>query len=88
MRLRWKSSNGQLVGVNNFGFRLRHQAFDKWFREEKTVHYVLEHLRDANFDPEFYRQHEEEIIARFNAENGTQLKLRKKSWQRILQLVS
>ena len=88
LRLRWKSSNGQLVGVNNFGFRLRHQAFDKWFREEKTVHYVLEHLRDANFDPEFYRQHEEEIIARFNAENGTQLKLRKKSWQRILQLVS
>lgn len=88
LRLRWDSQSGKLKGVNNLGFRLRHHAFDKWFSQGRTVDYVLEHLRDANFDPEFYKQHEPQIIDRFNAENGTQLKLKKKSWQRILDLVS
>ena len=88
LRLRWKSDSGKLTGVNNFGFRLRHHAFDKWFKEERSVEYVLEHLRDANFNPEFYKQHEQEIINQFNSENGTQLKLKKKSWQRILDFVS
>lgn len=88
LRLRWDTQSGKLTGVNNLGFRLRHHAFDKWFNEGKTVEYVLEHLRDANFDPEFYKEHESQIINQFNAENGTQLKLKKKSWQRILDLVS
>lgn len=88
LRFRWKSDTGQLTGVNNFGFRLRHHAFDKWFKEERTVEYALEHLRDSNFNPEFYKQHEQEIIDQFNSENGTQLKLKKKSWQRILDFVS
>ncbi|MBO6761050.1 MAG: NAD(P)/FAD-dependent oxidoreductase, partial [Roseivirga sp.] len=70
LRLRWKSDSGKLTGVNNFGFRLRHHAFDKWFKEERSVEYVLEHLRDANFNPEFYKQHEQEIINQFNSENG------------------
>ena len=88
LRLRWDSQSGKLTGVNNLGFRLRHHAFDKWFNEGRTVQYVLEHLRDANFDPEFYQQHEQQIIDQFNRENNTQLKLKKKSWQRILDFVS
>lgn len=88
LRLRWETQSGRLTGVNNLGFRLRHHAFDKWFNEGRTVQFVLEHLRDANFDPEFYKQHEEQIIDQFNRENNTQLKLKKKSWQRILDLVS
>lgn len=88
LRLRWKTATGEISGVNNFGFRLRHHAFDKWFSQKKTVSYVLEHLRDASFDPEFYAEHEKAIIAQFNQENNTQLKLKKKSWKRILELVS
>lgn len=88
LRLRWDTGSGKLTGVNNFGFRLRHHAFDKWFSEGRTVQYVLGHLRDANFNPEFYKEHEQQIVNQFNAENGTQLKLKKKSWQRILDLVS
>lgn len=88
LRLRWDAATGKISGVNNLGFRLRHHAFDKWFNQGKTVHYVLEHLKDANFDPEFYANHEEEILSQFNRENGTELKLKKKSWKRILELVS
>jgi len=44
---------------------------------------ILEYLKDANFDPEFYSQYEEEIIAKYNQENNTQIKAAKKSWKRI-----
>ncbi len=88
LRLRWDTQSKKLTGVNNFGFRLRHHAFDKWFSQERTVEYALEHLRDANFDPEFFKQHEQSIVSQFNAENNTNIQLKKKSWQRILDLVS
>ena len=88
LRLRWDKSTGKLLGVNNLGFRLRHHAFDKWFKEGRTVDYVLEHLKDANFDPELYKTYEAEIIAQFNRENGKNIQLKKKSWKRILDFVS
>ncbi|RKQ50300.1 pyridine nucleotide-disulfide oxidoreductase [Roseivirga pacifica] len=88
LRLRWDKASRKLTGVNNFGFRLRHHAFDKWFDEGRTVDYVLEHLRDANFDPELYKTHETAILEQFNRENGTSLRLKKKSWKRILDFVS
>ena len=88
LRLRWDKASGRLTGVNNFGFRLRHHAFDKWFTEQKSVEYVLEHLKDANFDPEFFQQHEQAIVDQFNTENKTKIRLKKRSWQRILDLVS
>ena len=88
LRLVYDKESRQLLGVNNFGIRLRHHAFDTWFKQGQTVDYVLEHLADANFDPELYKQYEPEIVAQFNKEQNTAIKLRKKSWKRILELVS
>ena len=47
---------------------------------------MLEHLKDANFDPEFYKQYEEAIVAQFNKENNATIAVKKKSWKRILNL--
>lgn len=88
LRLVFDKNSHKLLGVNNFGIRLRHHAFDKWFEQGKSVEYVLEHLADANFDPELYKQYEAQIIARFNEEQGTNIRLKKKSWKRILEFVS
>lgn len=71
------------LGINTFGIRMRHEIFDKWLTEKRDVHYVLEYLADANFDPEFYTLYEKDIIAKFNQENGTSIQSRKKSWKRI-----
>jgi NADPH-dependent 2,4-dienoyl-CoA reductase/sulfur reductase-like enzyme len=71
------------VGINTFGIRMRHEIFDRWLSEERDVNYVMQHLKDANFDPEFYGQYENEIVAKFNAENGTSISPLKKSWKRI-----
>ena len=75
----------EFIGINNFGIRMRHEFFDKVLTEKQSVDYVLEHLADANFDPEFYKLHEKEIVAKFNQENNTNIQLKKKSWKRIFQ---
>ena len=77
----------KFIGVNTFGIRLRHEMFDKWLNEERSIEYVLEYLKDANFDPEFYKQYEEEIVSQFNKEQSTNIKPISKSWKRILNLV-
>ncbi|MEM9857018.1 MAG: FAD-dependent oxidoreductase [Bacteroidota bacterium] len=54
------------LGVNTFGIRLRHECFDQWLTEKRDIFYILEHLRKANFDPEFFDRHEKEIADAFN----------------------
>lgn len=60
-----KSSN-KLIGINTFGIRMRHEVWKKWLEEEKTIEYALEHLKEANFDPEFFKTYEQEIVSKYN----------------------
>ena len=71
------------IGINTFGIRMRHEIFDQWLTEKQSIEHVLEYLADANFDPEFYKLHEVEIVDKFNKENNTNIKAKKKSWKRI-----
>jgi len=73
----------QFLGINTFGIRMRHEIFDRWLTEERAINYVMEYLRDANFDPEFYARYEFEIVTKFNSEFGTNISPKKKSWKRI-----
>jgi NAD(P)H-nitrite reductase large subunit len=52
-------------GINTFGIRMRHEFFDKVLTENRTVDYVLQHLKEANFDPEFFTTFEKEINKSF-----------------------
>ncbi|MBA3829344.1 MAG: NAD(P)/FAD-dependent oxidoreductase [Taibaiella sp.] len=87
-RARYHAATGRLLGVNTFGMRLRHGVLENWILNKQNIEYVLSHLADANFDPEFFRTYEEEIIRKFNKENNTQLKTVKKSWKRLLQILN
>ena len=79
VRFVYKSDDHSLVGVNTFGIRYRHELFEKWIKNKKTIEYILEHLPQANFDPEFFMKHEEEIILEFNKQNPeVNLKLKSK----------
>ena len=73
------------LGLNTFGIRMRHEVFDRWLTEERSADYVMEHLIDANFDPEFFKHHEKSIIAAYNSDTGKSLKSKKKSLKRIFQ---
>lgn len=83
IHINYDKKTHEFIGINNFGIRMRHEFFDKVLTEKRSVEYVLEHLADANFDPEFYKLHEPEIVAKFNKENNTNIQLKKKSWKRI-----
>jgi NAD(P)H-nitrite reductase large subunit len=73
----------QFLGINTFGIRMRHEIFDQWLTDKKSISAVLTHLSDANFDPEFYKAYETEIVAKFNFENNSNIQVKKKSWKRI-----
>ncbi len=79
----FNSTTRRFVGLNVFGIRMRHELLDKWLREERKVEYVLTHLKDANFDAEFYARFEDEIVAKFNKEKGTNVRCKPRSWVRI-----
>lgn len=67
----WDKRSHQFIGINVFGIRLRHECFDRWIREKQSIQFVLENLRDANFDPEFFTRYEEEIAEGFVMANPT-----------------
>ncbi|WP_054852022.1 NAD(P)/FAD-dependent oxidoreductase [Olleya sp. ITB9] len=71
------------LGINTFGIRMRHEIFDKWLTEKQDLDYVMTYLKDANFDPEFYKAYENEILTQYNSEFNTNLTAHKKSWKRI-----
>ena len=81
--LSYDNISRKFLGINTFGIRMRHEFFDKILTEKQSVEYVLKHLADANFDPEFYKLHETKIVEKFNKENGINIQLKKKSWKRI-----
>ncbi len=73
------SETRALIGINNFGIRLRHKICDKWIKSKAPIETILTELRDANFDPEFYSHYESQIIDQFNQENETNLKPKKRN---------
>ena len=83
LHFNYDKTSRKFIGLNNFGIRMRHEIFDRWLTQERSIEYVMEHLKDANFDPEFYNTYESEIVSKFNRENNTNIKVAKKSWKRI-----
>jgi NADPH-dependent 2,4-dienoyl-CoA reductase/sulfur reductase-like enzyme len=71
------------LGINTFGIRMRHEIFDRWLHEGRKVDEVIMYLKDANFDPEFYKLHEDAIVKHYNQQREKQIKPVKKSWKRI-----
>ncbi|WP_089886872.1 NAD(P)/FAD-dependent oxidoreductase [Kriegella aquimaris] len=82
----YQKDDRKFLGINTFGIRLRHEIFDRWLTEERSIDYVMEHLKDANFDPEFFADYENDIISKYNSDFATDITPRKKSWKRILNL--
>jgi NAD(P)H-nitrite reductase large subunit len=83
LHLVYDKASNKLLGINTFGIRMRHEVCERWINGEKDMNYIIEHLKDANFDPEFYKQYENQIVNQYNQEKGTSLKAKKRDWKRI-----
>jgi NAD(P)H-nitrite reductase large subunit len=66
----WDKTTNQFLGINTFGVRMRHECFDRWLREKRSIDFVMEHLVEANFDPEFFSRHEDEIFSEYKKTNS------------------
>ncbi len=62
----YHKETNQFLGINTFGIRMRHETFDRWLTEERDLQYVISNLKEANFDPEFYKKYEAQILNAFN----------------------
>ena len=61
--IEYEQVSNQFLGINTFGMRMRHEVIDRWLTEKRSADYVMEHLKEANFDPEFYKSFEKEILS-------------------------
>ncbi len=57
----YNTNSNEFLGINTFGIRMKHEVFDRWLNEKRSVDYVIENLKQANFDPELFKNYEKEI---------------------------
>ena len=65
IRISYHKVSNQFLGINTFGIRMRHEFFDDVLTKKQSVDYVIKNLKQANFDPEFYKRYEKEIAIAF-----------------------
>ena len=55
-----------MLGFNLLGIRYHQDVCERWILERRSIDYVLQHLRQANFDPEFHRRYEHAVVQAYN----------------------
>ncbi len=78
IRLVYDKHTSEIVGFNLMGVRYRHEVCEKWLEEKASIETVIQNLGLANFDPEFYKEYEADVVALYNKQTGKNLSLKKK----------
>ena len=69
IRINYRRDGHQVVGFQVMGIRYRHEACHHWLERGMTLEQVLPELGAANFDPEFFKQHERDLIDVYNRQH-------------------
>ncbi|MEH6765417.1 MAG: NAD(P)/FAD-dependent oxidoreductase [Aequorivita antarctica] len=67
----YNENSNEFLGINTFGIRMKQEVFDKWLNEKRSVDYVIQNLKQANFDPEFFKKYEKEIQTAYAGQSIT-----------------
>ena len=78
IRINFDKNTREVVGFNLMGIRYRHEVCEKWIRERTPIAVVLQNLGLANFDPEFYKEYEQEVVNIYNQKFNKSLQLKTK----------
>lgn len=78
IRINFDRNTEGVVGFNLMGIRYRHEVCEKWIKEGAKVETVLQNLGLANFDPEFYKEYEQEVVDVYNKQFNKSLQLKTK----------
>jgi len=89
IRIIFDKNTEEIVGFNLMGVRFRHEVCEKWLKEKTNVEVVLQDLAIANFDPEFYKTHEHEVLKIYNKKTGKKLTSKKKrGWSQAFKFLT
>ena len=66
VRIVYHKENRNVLGFNLLGIRYRHAVCADWIEKKTDIKEVLLNLKAANFDPEFHRTYEDDILAAYN----------------------
>jgi NADPH-dependent 2,4-dienoyl-CoA reductase/sulfur reductase-like enzyme len=69
IRIVYDKNDHTIIGFNLMGVRYRHEMCEKWIKEKAPLKEVLQNLGAANFDPEFFKQYEQQVINIYNKQN-------------------
>ena len=78
IRIVYEAETQVVKGFNLMGVRFRHPVCDRWLEEACSIEYVLEHLHEAHFDPEFHKSHHQALLKAYQAKTGKELQPKKK----------
>lgn len=66
IRLLFDKETERLTGINLLGVRYRHDLCHYWLKSEYTIHQVVDELAAANFDTEFFKRFEPELLNQYH----------------------
>jgi len=89
IRINYHKDDHTVKGFNLFGIRYRHEVCEKWILENTHMDMVLQNLGLANFDPEFYKEYDAEIVKIYNQVEGKNIKLiTKRGLEKVLSFLN
>lgn len=78
VRIAYNEATGAVTGFNTMGIRYRQEVCIRWIDTQTPIEEVLPQLALANFDPEFFKTYEKDILHHYNTLHGTQLQSKRK----------
>lgn len=78
IRIVYDKNDGRVIGFNLMGVRYRHKVCEKWLADHTHIEEVLSHLGLANFDPEFYKEYEQDVLNIYQQQTGKTIVLKQK----------
>lgn len=73
----YNTSSRELIGINVFGIRLRHDLFDKWLMEKVSIDFMLTNFDKSIFDKEFTKSYVKDIIASYNNKTNSKIQYKR-----------
>jgi len=61
IRIDYSKVNQNVLGFNLIGIRYRQNVCENWIKHRISIEYVINNLKEANFDPEFFKKYESHI---------------------------
>ncbi len=78
IRINYDSNTSVVRGFNLLGIRYRHEVCEKWILDKTPIESVLTNLGMANFDPEFFKEYEQELVNIYNQQENKNIQLKTK----------